>query len=94
MWWIRNSLVLCAMCCNARLSGFDCKSHSTVAILIPDVLPNDTETEELGGVGGGQERQEVKWQSDRKVPKDMRVKNGTRPTAADSIFPAFKCFNW
>lgn len=61
MWWIRNSPVLCEVCGNARLSGFCCESHPPIAALIPDALPNDTETEELGrrAEEGGEGREKV-----------------------------------
>lgn len=52
MRWIRNSPVLCEVCGNARLSGFCCESHPPIAVLIPDALPNDTETAELSGGAG------------------------------------------
>lgn len=49
MRWIRNSPVLCEVCGNARLSGFCCESHPPIAVLIPNVAPNDTEPGEPRG---------------------------------------------
>jgi len=68
--WIRKSLVLCEVCGNARLSGFSCKSHPPIALLIPDALPNDTETEELSG--RSERGREGRGQSDRKVTKTQK----------------------
>ncbi len=53
--------MLCEVCGNARLSGFCCESQPPIAVLIPDALPNDTETEEpsRGAEKGGQGREKV-----------------------------------
>lgn len=67
MRWITNSPVLCEVCGNARLSGFCCESHPPIAVLIPDVMPNDTETEELSG--RAEKGREGMRESDKKVAK-------------------------
>lgn len=69
MRWIRTSPALCEVCGNARLSGFCCKSHPPIVLLIPDSLPNDTETEELSGRSekGREGREKVKSCKDSKV---------------------------
>lgn len=65
MRWIRNSPVLCEVCGNARLSGFCCESHPPIAVLIPDAVPNDTET------GGSSRRAEKGREGRGKVAEKL-----------------------
>lgn len=77
MRWIRKSPVLCEVCGNARLSGFCCESHPPIAVLIPDAVRNDTETEEPSGRAekGREGREKVTEKLQRQyIVRDLRDK--------------------
>lgn len=77
MRWIRKSPLLCEVCGNARLSGFCCESHPPIAVLIPDAVRNDTETEEPSGRAekGREGREKVTEKLQRQyIVRDLRDK--------------------